>query len=211
MFYWLSNFSFKLFLKHILQSKFEKKVSGKREKREKIKKGENNRLQSTGSHNPHPEHRKYNFKFCSQDSAEIPEVGGCSGTASLALVELKPITQRKINCTEQTVGGWHVWPILLERNWGTAPLPPRTLHKSQQCYGRAFNLHTRKTAKLNVLDPDFLFQNCVLPIGLQSSWRCFVHVAFKNCTIKTGLSKNILKPEKILSQIRETKVWSSLC
>lgn len=107
MFYWWPNFSFKLFLKHVLQSKFEKKVSGKREKEEKIKTGESNRLRHTGSHNPHPEHRKYNFKFCSQESVEIPELGGCSGMASLALVELKPITQRKRNCTEQTVGGWH--------------------------------------------------------------------------------------------------------
>lgn len=81
----------------------------KKKEREKVgegsKQGENNRLQSTGSHNPHPEYRKYNFKFCSQESAEIPELSGCLGTASLALVELMPITQRKMNCTEQAMGG----------------------------------------------------------------------------------------------------------
>lgn len=31
------------------------------------------------------------------------QLSGCPGTASLALVELMPITQRKMNCTEQTV------------------------------------------------------------------------------------------------------------
>lgn len=203
-----SNFSFN---QHVLWSKFEKKRFQERKTRgEKEKKGENNRLQSTGRHNPHPEHRKYNFKFCSHDSTEIPELGGCSGTASFALVELIPITQRKMNCTEQTVGGRHVWLILLEKNWGTAPLKLRTLHKSQQCYGRAFNLHMRKTGKQNYLNPDFLCSRTVLSTGVQSR-RSFVCVAFRNYTIKTGLSKNILKPEKIPSQIRETKAWSSMC
>lgn len=90
-----------MFFSQNLNKRFQKrkKKGGGRKKRE------NNRLKSTGSHNPHPEHRKCNFKFCSQESAEIPELGGCSGMASLALVELMPVTQRKMNFTEQTVGG----------------------------------------------------------------------------------------------------------
>lgn len=61
-----------------------------------------------------------------------------------------------------------------------------------------------ENSKAEHLRPRFpLFQNSVLPIGLQSFWRCFVHVAFKNSTFKTGLSKNILKPEKIPNQGNE--------
>lgn len=78
--------------------------SGERfQEREKIKR-EDNRLGSTGSHSSHLGHGKHDCKFCSQDYEEIPEFAGCSGMASPALVELMPITQRKINCTEQTVG-----------------------------------------------------------------------------------------------------------
>lgn len=69
-----------------------------------------------------------------------------------------------------------------------------------------------ENSKAEHLRPRFpLFQNSVPPIGLQSFWRCFVHLALKNSTFKTGLSKNILKPEKIPSQIRETRAWSCLC
>lgn len=69
-----------------------------------------------------------------------------------------------------------------------------------------------ENSKAEHLRPRFpLFQNSVPPIGLQSFWRCFVHLALKNSTFKTGLSKNILKPEKIPSQIWETRAWSCLC
>jgi len=101
-----------------LQSEFCRKVSGKREKKKKEERKQ--QIAKYWKSQPSSRTQKIRFQILLQDSAEIPHIGnllqftGCSGIASLALVELMLITQRKINSIEQTVGDGHVCPIPLK-------------------------------------------------------------------------------------------------
>lgn len=117
-------------------------------------------MQSTGSHNPPPEHRKYNFKFCSQDSAEIPVKRLLRDSFScIGGIDANYTKENELHRTD--CGGLTCMAHPAGKKLRTTPLQLRTLHKSQQSYGRAFHLHMRKRAKQNDLDPDLLCSRTV--------------------------------------------------